>query len=287
MDEGPSSRGVLYLVATPIGNREDITLRALRVLREVDRVLAEDTRRTRTLLRALGVEARSVERLDDHVIRQKTEQLVRDLVAGQSIALVSDAGTPVVSDPGAWLVRHAAEAGVRVEAVPGASAALAALAVSGLSGSGFRFVGFLPREGTERRTAMAHIAHDELATVLFESPARTHQTLEELCVVCGPGRSATLARELTKTHEEVRRGSLAHLRDATRDGVLGEVTLVIGGYEPRADERETDAGLDRALDAALAAGMKPSDAAREVARALGMPRAEVYQRALERRPRGR
>lgn len=275
--------GVLWLVATPIGNLEDITLRAIRALREADVVLAEDTRRTRALLRALAIDKEHVERLDDHVVHHKLAGLLERLAGGLHIALVSDAGTPVVSDPGAVLVRAAAEAGVRVEAVPGPSAVLTALVVSGLAGHGFRFVGFLPREGPERQHAIAAVARDELPTVLFESPGRTHETLSDLAVSCGPDRGAAIARELTKLHEEILRGGLGALADRTADRVLGEVTIVVAGAGPTGGAADnTEEALDDALDSAMAAGMKPSDAAREVAKALGMKRADVYARVLAR-----
>jgi 16S rRNA (cytidine1402-2'-O)-methyltransferase len=274
--------GTLSLVATPIGNLEDITLRALRVLAQCDLVLAEDTRRTWQLLRAHGIAPRGVERLDDHVARHKARALVARMADERAwMALVTDAGTPMVSDPGALLVREAIAAGVRVESVPGPSAAVSALLVSGLSGEGFRFVGFLPREGRERAVALATLARDPLPTVLFESPHRTHDTLADLARACGPDRPACVARELTKLHEEALRGTLESLCERTRDGVLGEVTIVVEGGRPEA-AASSESSLDAALDAALGAGMKPSAAAREVARALGLDRATVYARAIER-----
>jgi 16S rRNA (cytidine1402-2'-O)-methyltransferase len=274
--------GTLSLVATPIGNLEDITLRALRVLAHCDLVLAEDTRRTWQLLRAHGIEPKAVERLDDHVARQKSRALARRMADERAwMALVTDAGTPMVSDPGALLVREAIAAGVRVESVPGPSAAVSALLVSGLSAEGFRFVGFLPREGRERTVALAALARDPLPTVLFESPHRTHDTLTDLARTCGPSREACVARELTKLHEEALRGSLESLCERTREGVLGEVTIVVAGGVA-SEEDASGVSLDSALDAALGAGMKPSAAAREVSRALGLDRATVYARAIER-----
>lgn len=274
------TQGRLSLVATPIGNLEDITLRALRTLREADRVLAEDTRRTRSLLRAHGIDT-PVERLDDHVVRQKLNATIERLRRGEHLALVTDAGTPMVSDPGALLVRAALDAGVHVEAVPGPSAVLTALLVSGLAGNGFRFVGFLPRQGPERHRAITAIARDPMPTVLFESPHRTHDTLVDLAAACGGDRQAAVARELTKMHEEVLRGSLNELVARTAGPMQGEVTIVVAGAPAAAEDTHT-AAIDQALNAAMAAGMKPSDAAREVARALGLKRAEVYKHALER-----
>jgi 16S rRNA (cytidine1402-2'-O)-methyltransferase len=283
-ERGDRQGGVLWLVATPIGNLEDITKRAERVLREADIVLAEDTRRTRSLLRALDIDKDHVERLDDHVVRHKLESLIERLRGGARIALATDAGTPVVSDPGAVLARAAIDAGVRVEAIPGASAVLTALVASGVTGHGFRFVGFIAREGPERQRAIAAIARDELPTVLFESPGRTHDTLAELGAACGADREAAVARELTKLHEEFMRGSLASLAERTAVRVLGEVTIVVAGASAAgAAEESTEDAIDRALDASIAAGMKPSDAAREVAKALGMKRADVYARALQRK----
>jgi 16S rRNA (cytidine1402-2'-O)-methyltransferase len=275
-------RGTLSLVATPIGNLEDITLRALRVLGACDVILAEDTRRTWQLLRAHGLdEGRQVERLDDHVARHKAERLVARMRDERAwMALVTDAGTPMVSDPGALLARAAIAEGVSVECVPGASAAICALLVSGLAGEGFRFVGFLAREGRARVEAIATLARDPLPTVLYESPSRTHETLVDLARACGGHRRAAVARELTKLHEEVLRGTLDELCARTEHGVLGEVTIVVEGGVASA-EASSDEALDRALDAALGAGMKPSAAAREVARALGLDRAEVYARAIK------
>jgi len=284
--------GALLVVATPIGNLEDITLRALKALRACDVVLAEDTRRTRALLLAHGID-RPLERLDDHVVRTRGAEMLDRVAAGQTFALVSDAGTPMVSDPGAALVRAAVARGVRVEALPGPSAALAALVVSGLAGGGFRFVGFLPREGSERRAALMAAARDPLPTVIYESPDRTGDTLTALRTVCGDERRVALCRELTKLYETVVRDTLGGLVDALASGavvVRGEVSLVLEGAPPIAqgagDEPSPQASLDAALDAAQAAGLKPADASREVARALGLRRADVYARVLERSARG-
>ncbi|MDP3275531.1 MAG: 16S rRNA (cytidine(1402)-2'-O)-methyltransferase [Deltaproteobacteria bacterium] len=277
--------GTLSLVATPIGNLDDITLRALKVLAACDVVLAEDTRRTLQLLRAHKIEAHAIERLDDHVARHKCESLIRRMRDDNAwMAMVTDAGTPLVSDPGAFLVRAAIDAGVRVESVPGPSAAVSALLVSGLAGEGYRFVGFLPREGPDRQRAIAAIARDPLPSVLYESPHRTSQTLRDLAGACGPARQACVARELTKLHEEAMRDTLSQLAERTEPGVLGEVSIVVAGFlqvDSAGDSDDTPA-LDRALDAALGAGMKPSVAAREVAKALGLDRASVYAHALAR-----
>jgi len=273
----------LAVVATPIGNLRDITLRALDALRDCDEVLAEDTRNTLSLLRAHGVE-RPVTRFDDHVARERCDAIVARMKAGERFALVSDAGTPLVSDPGALLVARCAEAGLAVEARPGPSAVLAALVMSGLGGGGFRFVGFVPRDGTERRTALAAMARDPLATVFFESAERTPETLDALAPLCDAGRRAAVTRELTKLHETCYRGTVASLASELRElGLRGEVTVVLEGA---AEIAEAGDALDAAIDAALASGMRPSDAAREVARALGFKRSEVYARVLTKGERG-
>jgi 16S rRNA (cytidine1402-2'-O)-methyltransferase len=269
----------LTVVATPIGNLDDITVRALSVLRNVDEVLAEDTRTTLALLRAHDIE-RPITRLDENTIRARATSIVDRMREGRHYALVSDAGTPLVSDPGDALVRATLDAGLLVEATPGASAVLVALVVSGLGGGGFRFVGFVPREGTARRTALATMARDPLATVFFEGPERVVDTLEALAAVCEPTRRVVVARELTKLHETCLRGSITEVLTQTREGVRGEVTVVLEGAPDAHDDARDD--VDRALDTAIAAGMKPSDAAREVARALGLKRSDVYARVLER-----
>ncbi len=287
MGEPTASAGRLVVVSTPIGNLGDLSPRALEALRTADAVLAEDTRRTHKLLTAFGVERR-VERLDDNVIAARLPEVLARLRRGEVLCLVSDAGTPLVSDPGGVLVRAAAAEGLAVEAIPGASAVLVALVVSGLAGHGFRFVGFLPRDGVARRTALAAAAHDPLPTVFFESPERIVNTLDDLVRVCGPARRAAVCRELTKLHEQVTRGPLEAVRAAVGadDYVLrGEVSVVLEGAA-EAPPEDGQSAVDGALDAALAAGMRPSDAAREVARALGMKRAEVYARVMARGRQG-
>jgi 16S rRNA (cytidine1402-2'-O)-methyltransferase len=268
------------VVATPIGNREDISLRSLRALRECDEVLAEDTRNTLNLLRSYEIE-RPVSRLDDHVVRERAEALIEAMRAGRRYTLVSDAGTPLVSDPGSELVRAAMDAGLTVETTPGPSAVLVALVLSGYGGTGFRFVGFVPREGTARKNVLAAMARDALPTVFFESPERTADTLEELLPLCDPSRRGSIARELTKRFEECSRGTIAELITRAQQGLRGEITLVLSGAPELLDTDDRDE-TDRALDSAIAAGMKPSDAAREVARALGLKRSDVYARALAR-----
>jgi 16S rRNA (cytidine1402-2'-O)-methyltransferase len=232
-DERPP--GTLFLVATPIGNLEDITRRALRVLGEVALVGAEDTRRTRRLLDHYGIEARVVS-LFEHNERARAPGMIRRLAAGESVAVVTDAGSPGVADPGYPLVRAAIEAGVRVESVPGPSALIAALQVSGLPTDAFRFVGFLPPRPLARRRRLEELSGARETVVAFESPHRIVACLEDLEAVWGE-RPLALARELTKTFEEVLRGSAREVREAlTPDKRRGEIVLVLGGWT-RKNER--------------------------------------------------
>lgn len=226
--------GTLYVVATPIGNLEDVTLRALRVLREVDLVAAEDTRHVRKLLDHYGVRKRVVS-YHEHNERRRAPQLVAALRSGRSVALVSDAGTPALSDPGYHLVRACADAQIPVVPVPGPSAATAALVVSGLPTDRFLFVGFPPRRRTARRRFFEEIRDQRATLVLFEAPHRLAECLEDALAVLGDRRAA-VCRELTKLHEEVRRGSLGELvRWARGVSVRGEVTVVVEGA-PRCEE---------------------------------------------------
>lgn len=274
--------GTLYVVATPIGNLGDITLRAIETLRSAGRVLAEDTRRTLALLSHLGIAGKPVDRLDAHAPAEALARAADRLLAGEDLALVTDAGTPVVSDPGAALVRLAAARGVRVVPIPGASAVLAAVCASGLVAGPFRFVGFLPRSGPERRAALERIAQEIDPVVLFESPERTADTLRELAEI-SPSRLAVVARELTKLHEELVRGSLADLCAGER-AWLGEVTIVLGegdggAKEPAIEEAE----IDRRIDAALDLHRRARDIAEELALVLRVPKKDVYTRVVKRR----
>ncbi len=219
--------GTLCLVATPIGNLEDITLRALRVLREADRIYAEDTRRSGVLLRHHGVATRAVS-LHAHNEAARVREVLAALGEGQKIALISDAGSPLVSDPGIRLVDAVLEAGHRVEAIPGPSAVVAALSVSGLAPHPFAFLGFLPRRSGARRTRLEAYRGRAETLVLFESPHRIGALLDDALAVLGE-RRACVARELTKLHEEVVRGSLEELALRYKEGSRGEITLVIEG----------------------------------------------------------
>lgn len=274
--------GELFVVATPIGNLRDITLRAIDTLRDADRVLAEDTRRTRALLSHLGIAGKPIDRLDAHAEDTDIPRVLERLAAGARIALVTDAGTPVVSDPGARLIRAAAARGVRVVPIPGPSAVLAALSLSGLLTTGFRFVGFLPRGGPERREALALIAATPEAVVLFESPQRGAATLAELARIM-PAREVVVARELTKVHEEAVRGTLEELAAPSEREWLGEMTLVLGPQAVASAPRLGDAEIDARIDEALALGRRARDVAEALALETGLPKRELYARVIARR----
>lgn len=271
-------RSLLSIVSTPIGNLEDITLRALRTLREADLVLAEDTRRTRMLCTHHGLSC-TLRSFHSHSSEGVLEQILDELTDGKHVALVTDAGTPLLSDPGAALVMAAHARGLRVETIPGASAITAALTVSGLTVDHFRFTGFLPRSGRRRREALARIAADHDATVLFESPHRLADTLQDLAAVLEPERQVAVCRELTKLHEEVLRGSAAELAQRFADGARGELTLVVAG---RIEAVQTEEPSPEQLDARIlelqAEGLSTRDAAAQLARETGLRKQVVYAR---------
>ena len=275
LSEAPLAPG-LYLVATPIGNLRDITLRALDILAGADLVLAEDTRVSSKLLAAYGIRAR-LERYDDHVGARVRPRVLADIGQGARVALVSDAGTPLVSDPGYRLATEAIAAGLAVHVAPGASAALAALAVSGLPSDRFLFAGFPPPKSTGRRAFLASLKDVRATLVLFEGASRLGASLADMVDVLGP-RPAVVARELTKLHETVRRGDLALLAaDPDLAAPRGEVVIVIAPPgDARVDVPDPDAALAEAL-----ARVSPAEAAREVAAATGLPRRTLYRRAVE------
>lgn len=273
----------LYVVATPIGNAGDITLRALETLRGVDAVACEDTRITGKLLHRYGIAAPLLQYHEHNAARMRPVLLGR-VAAGEAIALVSDAGTPLVSDPGYKLVREAREQGLAVTHLPGASAALTGLVLSGLPSDRFLFAGFLPPKTAARRTALEELKPVRASLILFESAQRLADLLADAAAVLGP-REVAVSRELTKLFEEVRRGDLAGLAAhyAEAGPPKGEVVVVIG--PPAPEEAPAGADLDALLAEALA-GMSVRDAAASVAAATGLPRKAVYARALElgRRP---
>jgi 16S rRNA (cytidine1402-2'-O)-methyltransferase len=276
--EAPSLAAGLYIVATPIGNLRDITLRALETLAAADLIACEDTRVTRKLLDHYGIAA-PLTPYHEHNAAAVRPKLLARLAAGEAIALVADAGTPLISDPGFKLARAAREAGHAVAAVPGASAALAALVSAGLPTDRFFFAGFLPVKDGQRRTRIAELAGVPATLILYESGPRLARTLSALAASLG-AREAAVCRELTKLHEEVRRGELAALARAYDQGAetRGETVIVIA--PPESGAQTIDPG---AVDALLRRALKRStvkDAASEVAAATGRPRREIYQRAL-------
>ena len=274
--------GTLYLVATPIGNLEDVTLRALRVLREADRVFAEDTRRTRKLLDRYEIAAKPMS-LHSHNEAARIDTALAALADGGEVALVSDAGTPLISDPGGRLVAAALAAEHRVVPLPGASAVLAALSVAGLPVEPFSFLGFLPRKAGPRRAVLAAYCVRQETLVIFESPRRLVATLRELADVLGD-RPACVARELTKLHEEAARGTLRELADRFDGPVKGEITIVVAGALEPAPLSAAD--LDDAILARIAEGRPVAAIASELAADAGLPRREVYARVLALRDAG-
>jgi 16S rRNA (cytidine1402-2'-O)-methyltransferase len=270
--------GVLYVVATPIGNLGDLTPRAAEVLRAVSAVVAEDTRRTLKLFGHLGSPPPRMISLPAFDERGRVAAVIERLLAGEAVALCTDAGTPGVSDPGQALVLAAWEAGVRVVPLPGACAAVAALVASGLPCDRFLVQGFLPRKGAGRREAIAWLGALPVTFVLYEAGNRTGATLADLAAALGP-RPAAVARELTKLHEELARGRLPELAARFGGEVRGEVTLVVGGAEGVQCLAAVAAPLEPLeveLRRHLAAGEPPGEIAREVARARGLARREVY-----------
>ncbi|NKL01952.1 16S rRNA (cytidine(1402)-2'-O)-methyltransferase [Rhizobium leguminosarum bv. viciae] len=268
----------LYLVATPIGNLGDITLRALETLAGADVLACEDTRVTRVLLDRYGIQNRPFA-YHEHNADEAGPRLLQALEAGRSVALVSDAGTPLVSDPGYRLAQQAITAGYRVIPIPGASAPLAALVGSGLPNDAFLFAGFLPAKDKARRDRLGELAAAPATLIFFESPHRIGATLLAAADVLGANRPASVCRELTKTFEEFRRGTLADLAAHYQqvENVKGEIVLVIGPPEPvETDEADVDAML-----ADLSKSMPTAGAATEAARLTGLPRKVLYQRLLE------
>jgi len=277
LSQAPLAPG-LYVVATPIGNLRDITLRALDVLAAADLVLAEDTRVTGKLLKAYGISAK-LERHDEHAADRATPKLLAMLAQGARIALVSDAGTPLVSDPGFRLVKEAAALGLPVFPIPGASALLAGLSVAGLPTDRVLFAGFPPPKSAARRTFLEELAGIRATLVFFEGGSRLADSLADMAAVLGP-REAAVARELTKLYETVIRAPLDVLAaDPRVQAPKGEIVVLVG---PGREAEATAADADTALADALSR-LKPAEAAAEVAKALGLNRRDLYRRAMEMR----
>jgi 16S rRNA (cytidine1402-2'-O)-methyltransferase len=266
----------LWLVATPIGNLGDLPPRAVDVLSHVALVCCEDTRRTGLLLQHAGIRAARLAVCNDHTETSRIADVLATLGEGRDVAIVSDAGTPGISDPGERIVRSTLDAGYTVSAVPGPSAAIMALTISGLATDRFVFEGFIPRKGHERSTRIAEIAAEPRTTIVYEAPHRVLRTLDDLRAACGDDRVVVVTRELTKLHEEVVRGPLGTLDiGAPR----GEYVLVIDGA-PVDDRVASDDDVRTALRAELARGTSTRDAAAAVAKDLGRPKREVYSLAI-------
>jgi 16S rRNA (cytidine1402-2'-O)-methyltransferase len=289
----------LYLVATPIGNLGDITLRALEVLRNVDRIACEDTRQTQKLLNHFEIEKKTVS-CHEHNERSRATELIQDIKAGRPIALVSDAGTPGVSDPGSWLVREAIAAGVPIFPIPGANAAVSALIASGLPADEFEFLGFLPEKAGARRTKLenlaAHPGETARTLIFYEAPHRLLGTLADFESVFGPQLHVVVAREVTKIHEEFLRGSVSEVRSelAGRDRIRGEITLLIelpartsssAGTSDPANAHETIA--TRVARMISETGIDEKEALKRLARELGQSKSEVYRELQRERARKR
>ncbi|MDA8296390.1 MAG: 16S rRNA (cytidine(1402)-2'-O)-methyltransferase [Actinomycetota bacterium] len=277
-----SGAGRLVVVATPIGNLGDLSPRARATLGEADVVACEDTRHTGVLLQASGVRAHRLVSLHEHNEAARVDELLAVLTGGGTVALVSDAGTPLVSDPGARLVAAAAAADVVVQAVPGPSALLAALVVSGFDTRRFRFEGFLARKGTERRAALERLARAEEPTVCYESPQRLTATLSELAARCGGDRRVAVARELTKRFEETWRGTLAEAERWSGDhAARGEYVLVLDAAPPAlAGAERSPEDLRDLAGRLIAAGLRRKDAASALEICLSLPRRTAYDASL-------
>ncbi|MEP6590509.1 MAG: 16S rRNA (cytidine(1402)-2'-O)-methyltransferase [Gemmatimonadota bacterium] len=277
--------GTLYIVATPLGHMGDLSPRAAETLRTVHTVAAEDTRRTQGLLAAIDAHPRLLS-YHAHSTDRRADALLGLLADGKDVALVSDAGTPAISDPGVELVALAREAGVRVVPIPGPSAVATALSAAGQPGDRYLFLGFVPRKGKERKHLLERAAREEWTVVFFEAPPRVVELLTDLAVLCGGDRTAVVARELTKMHEELRSGTLdelaRHYADATP---RGEVTLVLAGRGAQPEERvEVDAAAVALLvDEWLAAGESRKDIVRRVAARFNLPRNEAYRLVMDER----
>jgi len=267
--------GTLYVVSTPIGNLEDITLRALRILREADLIACEDTRHSRKLLDHFAI-SKPLVSYHDHNESERAAELIEKLKGGSKIALISDAGTPLISDPGYRLVQAAALAGIAVAPVPGPSATMAALAASGLPTDAFRFCGFFPPKTTQRRKVMEELKTETATLIFYEAPHRVLDALDDIAAVMG-ARPVVVARELTKLHEEFLRGTAMAVRAqlADRPMVRGEITILIG----KADQVEvTDVPIEEAVRELERNGVARMDAIKQVAKSRGLSKRDCYRR---------
>ena len=272
--------GILYVLATPIGDLGDITIRALEVLREVNLIACEDTRRTGAMLAAHQIKKPLISHFE-HNEERRVPELIERMLAGERIALVTDAGTPAISDPGYRLVRAAHEAGIRVRAVPGASAAIAALSISGIASNRFTFEGFLPPRDAARRNALDALSAESPTMIFYEAARRLGDTLAEMAQAFGEDRGAAVVREITKTYEETIRGSLSQLAERyAREEALGEIVIIVEGAP---EKGASSAPTALTVEDLIEAGLSLKQATAVVAKLTGASRRELYQEALKRR----
>ena len=276
----PDMPGILYLVASPIGNLEDITFRAVRILKECDLIACEDTRHTLKLLNHYGI-GKPLISYHDHNEATRSGELIARLQAGSNVALISDAGMPLVADPGYRLVTAAVATGISVQPIPGPSALLTALAASGLPTDAFRFAGFLPAKSGQRSSVLEAHADDQATLIFYEAPHRILDALADVDRVMG-SRPVVVARELTKAHEEFLRGTARQIRDilAARDAVKGEITLLIGKAVKNDASQLDQTPIEEAVAACVREGLTRMDAVKAVARRRGLSKREVYAQAL-------
>ncbi|MGA1332645.1 MAG: 16S rRNA (cytidine(1402)-2'-O)-methyltransferase [Ilumatobacteraceae bacterium] len=271
--------GRLVLVATPIGNLQDITTRAVDTLRDADVICCEDTRHSSKLLQRIGVSEKSLIIVNEHTEHDSREKITALVTAGKTVALITDAGSPGISDPGERIVRAVIDAGGTVSATPGPSAAIMAVTLSGLPAGRFVFEGFLPRSGAERKERLESVANEARTAVLYEAPHRVHKTLTDLELMCGPARRVAIAAELTKVHEEIWRGSLHEAVKRYGDSEpRGEFVIVLAGATPAAPP--SDEELLAALRAEIDAGVSRKDAASRVSARFGVSKRHVYELTL-------
>jgi 16S rRNA (cytidine1402-2'-O)-methyltransferase len=282
----PKQQGVLYVVATPIGNLEDITYRAVRILREAELIACEDTRQTRKLLDHYSI-GTPVVSYHEHNEAARAEELVGKLEQGVTVAQVSDAGMPGISDPGYRVIKMAIERGVAVVPVPGASALITALVGSGLPTDAFEFLGFLPAKAGQRRTALEGFRHSPRTIVAYEAPHRIREALEDIATTLGPNRPVVVARELTKIHEEFIRGTVAEVLERLRARELkGEITLLIGPGETTAPAEERKTLTARFMEIIEEQNLDEKAALKALAKERGLSKSEVYRELQRQKPRG-
>ncbi|MBJ46131.1 MAG: 16S rRNA (cytidine(1402)-2'-O)-methyltransferase [Acidimicrobiaceae bacterium] len=271
----------LVVIGTPIGNLGDISERAIRELREVDLICCEDTRRTGKLLNLLNITPRpDFEVLNEHTEEKRANEILNRITAGLRVALVTDAGMPGIADPGQYLIKSAIDHEINLEIVPGPTAGIVALIASGLPTSRFVFQGFIPRKGVERQRRIEEIARDDKTTVIYESGKRIERTIEDLLNVCGDERGAIIARELTKMHEEIQRGTLRHLYTKMSDiSTKGEFVLILSGFSE--DHYVSDSLLKEELQEIIGSGKSKRDAVKELTSKYQLSKRRVYDLSIE------